>query len=562
MNKRILPLFAISALAAFAQNPTVTSVSYSDLSHSTLLVHMQISSGWQNVRIRYIPTAQGSCLSGTGGSVQPSGYPGYGGSTFRPLTFQIILSGLAPDTQYQVCPEVANICTSYDGSGSWSSGAGFVVRTLPQPAVHPAIPVPALEFKPVLPDMTNYHVVTLDNACYVASGGPVGQFLGDALGDAANHQAEYGTHIIAPHTANCTQLSQMNTDSQNVTTFSDSQVSMTDSSITFSPGQISQMMGGGQINEGQQLRFSTSYGQLPGGNYGSWPSFETPTKCTGIINGYIYFAHLPNPADHTKIQLTCNAPYGQNQTDGLPYKLMTFAFQGNGNLKVQRYPTGLNWIVLDTDVNGAQFAPVNTRVSPAWASKMPTMTTIYKGVGTPNGAGNVPASGGVVPIQFNTASNDGNEQRTISNLWVRRWKFTVADDLDSDTSIDPLWYRSQIATSRLSSDIVFDQVLVQGLGAPHRTWRPIDNFDGHNMALINSYISDLDMFQSDFRGLGLQQLSSTSFKIGAGTHGLNGLHLYTQAGDLTVSMNTGTNSGSVLVSAALDGSTVNVSLPP
>src|SRR3954467_14811851 len=98
MDKRILPLFAISALAAFAQNPTVTSVSYSDLSHSSMLVHMQISSGWQNVRIRYIPTAQGSCTSGTGGTVQPSPYPGYGGSSYRPLNFQIILSGLTANT--------------------------------------------------------------------------------------------------------------------------------------------------------------------------------------------------------------------------------------------------------------------------------------------------------------------------------------------------------------------------------------------------------------------------------------------------------------------------------
>src|SRR3954447_12025322 len=148
MMKSLILLVIAGALSAFAQNPVVNSATYSDLSHSSLLVHMQISSGWQNVRIRYIPTGQGSCLSGTGGSVQPSGYPGYGGSTFRPLTFQIILSGLAPDTQYQVCPEVANIGTSYDGSGPWSSGTGLLVRTLPAPLVHPALPVPALEFNP------------------------------------------------------------------------------------------------------------------------------------------------------------------------------------------------------------------------------------------------------------------------------------------------------------------------------------------------------------------------------------------------------------------------------
>jgi len=74
------------------------------------------------------------------------------------------------------------------------------------------------------------------------------------------------------------------------------------------------------------------------------------------------------------------------------------------------------------------------------------MTHLYKGIGTPAGVGNVPASGGIVPIQLNLQSNDGNEGRTVSNVWIRRWEFTVGDDVDSDTSIDPLWYRSQLNT--------------------------------------------------------------------------------------------------------------------
>jgi len=109
---------------------------------------------------------------------------------------------------------------------------------------------------------------------------------------------------------------------------------------------------------------------------------------------------------------------------------------------------------------------------------------------------------------------------------------------------------------------VFDQVYIHGLGAPHRTWRPISSFDGHNMALINSYVSDLDMFQSDMQGLVVQQLSPTSFKVSSGIHGLNGLHLYKQLSDITVNMSAGTNSGSVMVYASLDGSKLNVSLPP
>ncbi len=410
--------------------------------------------------------------------------------------------------------------------------------------------------------MTNYHVVTLDSACYVASGGPVGQYLGDAIGDAANHQAEYGTHIVAPHGANCTQLAQLNTDSENVTHFDPSQVSLTDSSITFTTSQLSQMMGSDQINEGQQFTFSVYYGGLPG-SASQWPTVDPPLSCTGMIPGVVYYAHLPNAADHTKIQLACNAPLGQSTADGTASKLMVFANGGGGSyFKAQRYPTTLNWIVLDTDVPDSQFAPVGTRVGPQWASKMPRMTHIYKGVGTPSGMGNVPASSGVLPIQLNLQSNDGNEQRTVSNVWIRRWEFTEGDDLDSDTSIDPLWYRSQLNTGPTSKDIVFDQDYIHGLGAPHRTWRPISSFDGHNMALINSYVSDLDMFQSDMQGLVVQQLSATSFKVSAGTHGLNGLHLYSQPGDITVSMSTGANGGSIMIYASLDGSKLNVSLPP
>src|SRR5205085_3270655 len=41
-----------------------------------------------------------------------------------------------------------------------------------------------------------------------------------------------------------------------------------------------------------------------------------------------------------------------------------------------------------------------------------------------------------------------------------------------------------------------------------------------------------------------------------------GLHLYSQPGDITVNMSAGTNSGSVMVYASLDGTKLNVALPP
>src|SRR3954452_22337191 len=99
MMKSLILLVIAGALSAFAQNPVVNSATYSDLSHSSMLVHMQISSGWQNVRIRYIPTSQGSCTSGTGGTVQPSASPDYGGATYLRSSCQIIQSGLPANTE-------------------------------------------------------------------------------------------------------------------------------------------------------------------------------------------------------------------------------------------------------------------------------------------------------------------------------------------------------------------------------------------------------------------------------------------------------------------------------
>src|SRR5690242_820082 len=82
--KAFVVFFGVLISVAWAQNPTVSNITVTDLSHSTMLLHFDVSASWNNVRIRYIPTAQGSCDAGKGGLVQPSSYPGDTGGNYRP----------------------------------------------------------------------------------------------------------------------------------------------------------------------------------------------------------------------------------------------------------------------------------------------------------------------------------------------------------------------------------------------------------------------------------------------------------------------------------------------
>src|SRR3954470_1839234 len=92
--KASLVFLGVLTCVASAQNPRVSNITVTDLSHSTMLVHFDVSAPWNNVHIRYIPTSQGSCDTGKGGTVQPSAYPG---SAYRPQKgFKIILGGLQP----------------------------------------------------------------------------------------------------------------------------------------------------------------------------------------------------------------------------------------------------------------------------------------------------------------------------------------------------------------------------------------------------------------------------------------------------------------------------------
>jgi hypothetical protein len=537
---KVIPiLLVLLTTAALAQNPTVSNITVTDLSHSTLLLHFDVSARWNNVRIRYIPSAQGACDSGKGGMVQPSTYPGDTGGNYRPQKgFKIILGGLQPDTEYRICPEVA---THDDGSGKgdYSSGQGITVKTLPQPPVHPAYPLPPVEYHPKYPDTSKYRQVQIAEDC--------SDFQAQ-WDNAVQHQNEWGTVLNLSPKTTCQSLYQPKGNPPDVTVFPAAAVKTEDSTITIPNSNF---------KEGQQLIFGASYSALPGTDPASGSPgdiMELPTKCTGILSGVVYYAHKTghNP---DSFQLTCTAPFGAPGT-----QLMRFVTPGWGNkLYVVKYPRPLNWIVIRTSTPEAQFAPEGTRVNPRWASKMPKFVLTVPGL-TMGPGGALPNGAPVVVLNF--GNNDGNDQHMLANTWIEGVEFTSLNGRDAQTSTSPSFWSRFVTVANTNQDIVFDRVYLHGQGAPNRYYQSVI-WDGHNVAWMNSYIDKLDIFQSVREGLTTKVVgkNGTQFVIDPGEHHLNGLHKYVQKTPVTVSVS-GTGSGNGFVYASMDGSRVKVALPP
>jgi beta-glucanase (GH16 family) len=538
--KKLLFLVCLMASQAFSQTLTVSNISASEISHSSMLLHFDVSASWQNVRVRFIKQSLGTCSAGTGGVVHESGYPG--NSSYRPTTqFRIILSGLTANTAYYVCPEVSANGDSL-GNGTWSTGAQFGVTTLPLPTVHPALPIDPTDYNPAYPDTTGYTQINFNASCVNAADGSSFQTVMD---NAIANQLNNGTVINIPGGALCDRMYQPNNDSPGLRTFPTSGISSVDSSITIT---------GSGYTEGQGLIFTHGYaGGFPGAGNPD-PTADDPKLCTGVIGGYVYYAHLPAAGTPDKFQLTCNAPFGQPGA-----VLMQFPANnlGWGNIKVQTYPINRKWVIVRTANTGINWLPDGVRVTPIWAPKMPkfSMRLNQASIG---GGYEVPACSGVALIRFSAC--DGNEGRMVSNVWFKGVEITHVKSVDGATSTDPVPFHYLLDISRTNQDIVFDQVYLHGQGAPDRLFRPIASWNGHNVAFLNSYFTDMDIYQSNYTGLNVTG-STNTVSVAAGVHGLNGAAKYTQAGTVTFTT-TGSTSGTAMIFASLDGSKLNMQLPP
>lgn len=291
-----LLFLVLGVSSAFAQVPTVSVSGIDGLSHSVVRLTYNVSSAFGNARTRYI-ASPGTCTGGTGGTVQQMSPAGYFLTGMR-----VVVSGLAPNTSYQICPEV-----TADGT-NWSSGVGVAVRTQPLPAIHPAPPNAPVTFNTSMPNLSGYATVTVAADC--------SDFQAD-LNTAILNQLTSGTIINIPAGTVCSAGApySVSVNSPDRIPFAPSSVTLSNSSITWpSHG----------LTEGQTVVFGSNYSALPASSScvdGSGFAEQ------GIIQGQLYPVHI---LDANTVQIYCDKPAAQGGTQ------MIFTSQGSGSNLIAR----------------------------------------------------------------------------------------------------------------------------------------------------------------------------------------------------------------------------------
>src|SRR6266481_6440977 len=279
MRSIILP-FIITA-SAFSQ-PIVSNVRIpvAGLSHGSAQVLFdtssvlspsacgsQFSPGLGCWRLRLSTAA---CSGGTDGTLFR---PDYHAAPSLQYSMAMNLTGLAPGTAYNVCPEVSN-----DGV-TWSTGVSAPFTTLPLPAVHPALPIAPSPF--VIP------------ASPVIGGGTCGSGSGNCsvMPDCSDLQtqinsATFGDTVTIPARTVCSSVYTLPTapDAKPFAT----------SAVTTSTSTISLPAHG--FSAGQQIRFSSS-GCLPGTIVMTGPGFFNCNITGGLLSGYPYYVTNPHTDD-------------------------------------------------------------------------------------------------------------------------------------------------------------------------------------------------------------------------------------------------------------------------
>jgi hypothetical protein len=461
-------IFLLGVFSAAAQTPSVTIIGTDGLSHSVVRVKFNVSSSYSGLRMRYI-ASPGTCTSGSGGSVQPTS------NNLAHFTSGMaqVLGGLTPNTTYQICPEVtADFST-------WSVNAGVTVTTLPLPAVHPALPIASSTFNTNYPDTTGYTPVTVAADC---------SDLQSRINTALSIQATTGTIIQIPAGTVCSQPNiQFPQFAADVVQFQPSAINTTTSAININNHGLT---------EGQTITFGKQYGSLS-----SFPNGGSCEFGNGVIEGQTYTVHV---IDANNFRVFC------------PDKstLMTFTSQGNVTnfFELAPFPRKLKWIIIRSATPDAQLPPEHTRITPAWLPKMASLVDPVVNVGNNGGSGTF--------LMF--GDTDGNDQYMVSNIRIGPGiEITTADNPEAHQSSDPLvWYR-MIFSSPWNSNIIFDRTYIHGRGTPNRL--TADWFwNGTNMGLIDSYLSNLTYFHTMYNGLGANMTSGATFTIAPGSENMGG----------------------------------------
>lgn len=463
MTNKLLICFSLMVLSLRAQAPTVSNVTFDGVSHSVVRVVFTASAKFYWLRARFIATPS-TCTGGTGGIVQGNSYNASNNvSLHQGVGNTVVVGGLAPNTSYQICPEISSDFVN------WSSGAGGTVTTLPVPATHPTLPTPPLTFNSNYPDTTGYANITIAGDCH--------DFI-PQLNSAIANQMANGAVINLPAGQTCTNGPYNVTQrSPDVTVFGSSAVNTSQNSIS-SPGH--------GFSEGNGVIFGTTYGCLPG----SLTGLASGANCTQygpLIAGALYYVHV---LDANTIQIYSGAPQASG---GI---LCSLPDGGNGTEYFVHWPRPLKWIVIRTSTPDNQFAPVKTRVNPAWGPKMANLqlAPLYKQ--------------GVLNryVLMSVSDSDGHNMGMTANIRFVGVEFSYADAPLSRSSSDPIPWPAMVRVNSYNQSIIFDRCWFHNPGTPSRVFTAI-YWDGMDVGIIDSYLDGLEYFKPVYSGLGLTKVN-------------------------------------------------------
>ena len=511
---RLVPLF-VACIAAFAQSPAVTDIFTGTISHSIAVIKFSYSGHPTYLRMRYI-RAPATCTSMSGGTVQPSSWVGV------PLTMSPAsqpIGGLSPATTYNICPEISS-----DGS-KWVGGKSVSVTTLPLPTPHPALPIAAKTFDTNYPNTAGFTTYIMNDRCLdSASGNTLQRDFNVAL----TNQKAHGTVILIPAGVTCVGQIYLNQLASDIQTFASSAINTSTNRITL-PNH--------GFNEGEGIKFGTRYASLPN-------SPGNGNSSTQLKQGWVYYAC--NVTANT-FQV-CNQPIAQG---GTPF-VFTNAGSASGTMLIAPWPRNLHWIIVRTGTPDNEFVPPGVRLQgpiiPAaqssfastapvnWAPSPPTnwlpkmavlrMPNTFQGTSAQNEL-------------FATSDADGNIESMNGYIRFVGIQFTYTPTPETGSNVTP--HFEMVATHPWNDDVIFDRCWFHSLPPPDRTSRAFW-WNGMNMAIINSYIDNMQFYHPVYLGGYTSKTSSQTFTINPFTYNW-GKGKFNSANKLTVTT-TGTSAAS------------------
>jgi hypothetical protein len=573
---------ALFVLALSASAQTVSNIRFDGVGDSSARTIFDAAVSFNGLRVRYGTT---DCSGGSGGTLQQNGTAP---STFSLFGMTANISGLAPSTQYYVCPEI-----STDGGMTWSSGISATVTTLARTRILPLPPTPV-------------------SVVFPAQTGTIRTVAVDCSNFQTNiNAAQPGDTIVVPAQTVCTgnYVLPMAPEAK---TFVPAGVRTSDSRITITAHGFT---------ENQEVRISG--GQANGSCLPGMLIYPYGLNCDkggGWRKGARYYVHV---VDANHVQLL-GAPGGSPVVPGFiaftanpANDVITFkpdwrtpagfASASGGatipaNNQVQFRSTGTlpGGLAVDTNYYLSSACPANgnaaciTQVSASSGGSAINITDAGTGAHTivdqgtgpfyiipaPTNSswivirsnGNLPPEGARTGPQFDAAGFHLRQLTPLSTnpllstgILTHNWRisgaiFDTATNSDYLTTTDPRAYCGTLTTGIDSSNIILDGVRVQGPGYPNRFGcSTAIILDGTNVGFINSDLRGMDYWHPWFSGLTAATHGPTQATLTSGT-GHGGVFTTTTTATTTVTLTGGSASGTGYVFMAMDGS-LRVVLP-